>query len=378
MHISEYLDVDKLEQYVNEGLVERRYHGVLSLALYCYTRKATFTNTWDDITTRTRGLIVDATGHVVARPFEKFFNLDTSDRPETHISNLPTDIQPIVLEKLDGSLGTVWTYGSFTGVASKGSFQSEHAKWATAWYKHHCENPIWPENHTPQVEMICQSVQRHVVNYDIPDQLILTALINNDTGEEMPYNELYYYAGLNGMKVADIFSKSVGDVINEDRSNKEGYVLSYPRVGQPPLKLKIKHDNFLKLQKLTHAVTVRTIFESLVEGRTDILQTWVDQMPPELAKLIQGQIGFFIEAYTRVLLAARNLFMQAHNRSQTRAEFAEVVKKNPVSALAFGLLDNKDIRPMAWKHVEKKFKVELGKSLVYADPEDDEDEYTRA
>lgn len=375
MNISEYLDVDKLEQYVTEGIVERRYHGVLPLAIYCYSRRATYENIWDDITCKTRGLIVDATGHIVARPFEKFFNLDTLDRPETHISNLPEQNfqQPIVMEKLDGSLGTVWTYGSFTGVASKGSFQSEHAKWASAWYKHYCQNPIWPEGYTPQVEMICQSVQRHVVSYDIPDQLVLLALINNTTGEEMPYNELYYYAGLNGMKVADIFSKSVGDVVNEDRPNKEGYVLSYPRAGQTPLKIKVKHENFLKLQKLVHAITVRSIFESIAEGRRDILQTWIDQTTPELATLIQGQIGFFTEAYGRTLIEARNEFFHAYNHSENRADFARIVNNSNLSALVFGLLDNKDIRPMAWKHLEKKYKTELGKPLVFTDPEDDED-----
>lgn len=375
MQLSEYLDVEKLERYVTEGIVERRYHRTLPLTIYCYSRRATFENLWDDVTTKTRGLIVDAQGTVVARPFEKFFNIDTLDRPETHVSNLPIDVQPVVLDKLDGSLGTIWRYGSFTGIASKGSFQSDHANWANVWYERNCPNPIWPEGYTPQVEMICQSVQRHVVSYDMPDQCVLLALINNETGEELPYNDLYHYAYLNGMKTVDIFSKSVGDVLLEDRENREGYVLSYPRPGQTPLKIKVKHETFLRLQKVMHSISIRAIYESVSEGRRDVLRTWVDQTTPEMAKLIQYWVGKFYDTYARTLLSARNHFLYA-SELDTRKDFAEYVntKAGIYAPLVFGLLDNKDIQTMAWKITGDIHKDDLGLPLVTGDPEDDEDE----
>lgn len=376
MKLQDYLDVEKLERYIEEGIVERRYHGVLPLTLYCYSRRATYEDIWDDITEKTRGLIVDATGEIVARPFEKFFNIETTTRPETWLSNLPTKIQPIILDKLDGSLGTVWKYGSFTGVASKGSFNSEHAHWATGWYHTVCKNAIWPEGYTPVVEMICQSVQRHVVSYDIPDQLILLALINNETGEEMDYNEVYHYAYLNGLKTADIYSKTVGDVLNEDRENKEGYVLSYPRPGKTPLKLKVKHETFLKLQKIVHAATPKSIMEALVDGNRDLIETWIKSASPELSSFVEDWTARIIEVYGRILNNSNKLVQNARLRNYERKECAQfflLEENKDYAAVCFALLDRKDPKPIVWKLVKEVFQDELHRPVM-GDPEGDDDD----
>lgn len=379
MQLKDYLDVDKLERYVEEGIVEKRHHGILPLTLYCYSRRATYEDIWDDITTKTRGLIVDAQGTIVARPFEKFFNVETVSRPETWVSNLPIDAKPETFEKLDGSLGIVWQYGSFSGVASKGSFNSEHAFWATGWYQSHCENAQWPEGFTPVAEMICQGVQRHVVSYDIPDQLILLALINNETGEEADYNTVYHYAYLNGMKTAEIFNKTLGDVLNEDRHNKEGYVLSYRRPGQAPLKIKVKHETFLKLQKIVHAATPKSILEALTEGNAELIQTWIDSASPDLSSFVSKWSTTLINAYGRVSLAAKNLVVNARLRDYTKKEAAEffLLRENKTLApICFAMWDGKDTKPVIWKLVEKIYQDELTRKTL-GDPYDDLDEVER-
>ena len=68
-----YIDIDKLDEYVISGLVDKRDHPQFPLSLYCYGRKAVYDNVWDDVTKRCRGLIVNReTGEIIARPFEKF------------------------------------------------------------------------------------------------------------------------------------------------------------------------------------------------------------------------------------------------------------------------------------------------------------------
>ena len=76
MKLAEYLDKDKLRHHINTGLVMERFHDTLPLSIYCYGRKAVFDSVWDDVTTKTRGLIVGPEGEIVARPFEKFFSVD--------------------------------------------------------------------------------------------------------------------------------------------------------------------------------------------------------------------------------------------------------------------------------------------------------------
>jgi T4 RnlA family RNA ligase len=81
-----------------------------------------------------RGLILDSSGNVVARPYKKFFNYKElegrEDLPE-HIrqlseweENIPYEVQ----EKVDGSLIILFSYQGDLIFASSGSFNSEHSK----------------------------------------------------------------------------------------------------------------------------------------------------------------------------------------------------------------------------------------------------------
>lgn len=381
MTIDQYMDVDKLTKYIEEGIVDERKHPTLPLTILCYSRRATYEDIWDDITCKCRGLIVADDGTVVSRAFEKFFNIDTITKPETHITNLPKT-QPQVFDKLDGSLGILyeWKVSGETvvsGIASKGSFTSDHANWATAWYMKNCKNPQWPDGYTPVFEMICQSVQRHVVFYDMPDQLILLALINTETGEEASYNEVYYYAGLNGLKAADLFAKSVGDVIEEDRENKEGYVLSWPRAGQTPLKIKVKHETFLKLQKIVHAATPKAVLEALMDRDFTTIETWKASAAPELAEFVERWSNALCESYGRILAKAKRIVdagLMSHqgNRKEIAAYFLQPDNRY-YSKICFTMLDGKDPSRPAWALVQDEFKDELTRPVM-GDPYDDADE----
>lgn len=382
MTIDQYMDVDKLMKYIEDGIVDERKHPNLPLTILCYSRRATYEDIWDDITCKCRGLIIADDGTIVSRAFEKFFNIDTLSKPETHITNLPKT-QPQVFDKLDGSLGILyeWKVSGETvvsGIASKGSFTSDHANWATDWYMKNCKNPQWPDGYTPVFEMICQSVQRHVVFYDMPDQLILLALINTATGEEASYNEVYYYAGLNGLKVADLFAKSVGDVIEEDRENKEGYVLSWPRDGQTPLKIKVKHETFLKLQKIVHTATPKAVLEALVAKDFNTIETWKNSAAPELAEFVDRWSNALCESYGRILVKAKGIFdrgleMHRGSRKDIAAYFLQPDNKL-YSKICFTMLDNGDTSKPAWAIVKDEFKDELSRPVM-GDPYDDlEDE----
>lgn len=385
MQIEEYLDISELTRHIDEGIVDRRRHKVLPLSILCYSRRATFENIWNDITEKCRGLIVDDNGLIVARSFPKFFNLETQDRPETYFENLPKEA-PEGYEKLDGSLGIRWKYNGTEGVASKGSFHSDHAYWATYWYSRHCKNAQWPDGCTPVFEMICQSVQRHVVYYEIEDQLMLLALINNETGEELPYNDLYHYAFINGVKVVDIFHKgSAANYAAEDRENKEGYVLSWKRPGQSPLKVKIKHETFLKLQKIVHSATPKAILEAYMNKEYELIRSWEESASPELGAFVKEWSGKFTEMYGRLLLEAKKIVdsadMMFDNRKDVATYFLNDENKE-YSGLLFAMYysrdpnKNTDYTKYAWKLVEKQYEEELNRPVM-GDPDDDLDEIPR-
>ena len=121
-------------------------HDTYPLRMLTYGRECVHgTDKWDGVTTKCRGVIYRTdTEEIIARPFEKFHNLYTASMPETDPSTwepnenswwqTPT---PEVWEKMDGFLATLYEWEGKQYIASKGSFDSPHAKSATAWLTGH-------------------------------------------------------------------------------------------------------------------------------------------------------------------------------------------------------------------------------------------------
>ena len=92
--------MEQLEKLIKDGYISKRKHPTKDLWIYNYTNKTQWEKHWNDWTLRCRGLIMDEKYNIIARPFEKFFNLGEIDHD---IPNLPFE----VTEKMDGSL-IIW------------------------------------------------------------------------------------------------------------------------------------------------------------------------------------------------------------------------------------------------------------------------------
>ena len=114
-------DLNILNKYISDGLVVKNDHPTLPISIYNYSRTCQYENKWDEITKACRGLILDQEGNVVAKGFDKFFNIE-EHKPE-EIPNEPFE----VFEKLDGSLGILFWYQGKWILATKGSFTSDQA-----------------------------------------------------------------------------------------------------------------------------------------------------------------------------------------------------------------------------------------------------------
>ena len=140
-----------------------------------------------------RGLILDSSGNVIARPYKKFFNYKElegrEDLPE-HIRQLSEweDGEYEVQEKVDGSLIIVFWYEDALIFASSGSFESEHASLAKKLFNELIfgirEKIEWMarvSNKTLLFELVSPKYQI-VVHYD-SEKLILHDILEKDTGE---------------------------------------------------------------------------------------------------------------------------------------------------------------------------------------------------
>lgn len=373
MKIERYLGLNcayDLDLYLNERYVNRAYHDEFPLCQLTYGQKTVFDQKWDDVTTRCRGVIYNAeTREVIARPFEKFFNIETTWRPETLTINLPKT-QPILTEKVDGSLGILYHWNGIDYIASKGSFKSEQAKWATKWYHRNVGlKGDWPKGYTPIFEMIYPE-NRIVIDYEDAEELILLALINVETGEELTYTELVKWADVNNLDCPTRFDATLEQAYKEcvynksDSSLHEGFVASWPQPGKPPLRVKIKTTEYFRLHAMLSQTSPKRILEYLREGLEFEIDYLLTESTPWMREFVSGWVQKLECEFENNWNAARVIFNAGQMACfTTRKEWALFFTKpehKKYAPVLFHWLDDRDkaADECVWNLVEPLVKAE--------------------
>ena len=66
----------EIEEAISEGLISKRKHPELPIYILNYTPAAQYGWKWTRATVNCRGLIVDDSWNIIARPFKKFFTVE--------------------------------------------------------------------------------------------------------------------------------------------------------------------------------------------------------------------------------------------------------------------------------------------------------------
>mgnify|MGYP000989403439 CR=1 FL=1 len=336
---------EKLPSYVTDGLVATSHHSGGKLSIYNYTPKVQFERLWDDITRACRGLILDDAGNIVARPFQKFFNLD-EHQPE-EIPNEPFK----VYEKMDGSLGILYWLNNEPAVATRGSFVSGQAIHATSVLKTKYSHllPGLDKNLTYLFEIIYPE-NRIVVNYGTTDDLILLATIVTGTGEEIELSERW---GFPIVKRYDGIS-DISTIREIQKDNAEGFVLRFTS----GFRVKVKFNEYVRLHRiLTHA-SPKAIWSYLSAGLA--LDNFLEQVPDEFYQWVKVQQTQLQMQYTEIESLCKSQFVDLGNR-RLNAEHYNKNCKYP--GILFKMLDQRDYSQLIWKLIkpsgEKSFKREF-------------------
>jgi RNA ligase len=288
-------------------------------------------------------------------------------------SVVATQGEPEIYEKMDGFLCILYNYNGQDYIASKGSFNSVHAKWATKWYQKHVSelkwHHEWPKGYTPVFEGITPNL-RIVVDYGKREELTLLALVNKETGEELYDESLKTWAVRNTFFVPDQFILGMQKALegaNTDRSNFEGYVLVWRRPGQTPFRLKVKYLTYLKLHRMVTQVSPKRILEALASGWPQELNEWLNESNPWFSHFISKWKNYLENEYKQIYDAAMTAYAHSldkvgdwdnhANLSQIRKAFASIAtneQNKPISGVLFAMLDGKDVRPIIWKMLKSK------------------------
>lgn len=334
---------EQIKPYIEKKLVSVNFHPEDSrIAIFNYTQSCQFASAWDDITRQCRGLIMNVeTGEVLARPFPKFFNYGE------HVNKgwpIPSGV-PIVSEKLDGSLGILYALEDrIPRIATRGSFTSDQAVWATKWWHDHVA--MLPSKGETHLFEIIYPENRIVVSYDYSGLVHLVTL-DNETGRPKA-------AGLSaGLRTARMHATRTLEELAADNEhpNEEGFVLFYP---EENVRMKIKFPEYVRLHKLITGVSKIAIWEHLRDGNG--LADLLEKVPDEFFKWVeetQDEIqGKYDGIETRCQEEFRRAMEDVGEEGAPRKAFADAIQARMVyPGIGFAMLDGKDYAPIIWKMV---------------------------
>lgn len=351
------LDFNKIDELISQKYISVQKHPTLDLRILNYTPKCQFEKNWVPETLACRGLIINSKNEIIARPFEKFFNY------EEVLDKIPNE-QFEVFEKMDGSMIIVTKYNGELVVASRGSFTSDHAKKATELLntKYKAFRDAFTANtpYTAILEVIFPA-GRIVVDYGSEEKLVLLAMYNTKSGEEVPYNVMRKLH----VEYIDVVPKYDGlkdfksiRALNLD--NKEGFVIRF----ENGFRMKLKFADYCRLHRIVTGVSSRTIWEYLKEGKS--LDELIEKVPDEFYNFVKMTADELISEFvrnSRIVETSYNSIISSLPKTFTQKEFAEKVFKEykTYSGLLFARNMGKDLTEAIWKRIKPEYSQPFNK-----------------
>lgn len=314
------------------------------LILFNYTAKAQYENRWNPFELMSRGLILNSkTAEIVARPFDKFFNYGEGDR-------YPTGDIVSVTEKVDGSLGIAYVdpCDDSIKIATRGSFDSDQAKFATAWLQEHLRHTKlikWPLGKTLLFEIIYPD-NRIVVDYGGKEGLVLLAARGRWTDKYMSHSELRQ-AGeqLNGIEVVKQVDYLVDELVQKREEiglDQEGWVAEF----SDGSRFKFKGVEYLRLHKVISSLTFKN---TLYAHRDGTLNEVFEIVPDEFLEEVRCWVKEIEDCIEGTKREVAKVFSIAPK--ENRKEFALWVKDTSpnLAPYMFAALDGRDITEIIYK-----------------------------
>lgn len=339
-------DIDILNDYIEKGLVVKNDHPTLPLSIYNYSRTTQYEGKWDNITKSCRGLILDREGNVVAKSFDKFFNLEEHNPEE-----IPNE-EFEVYEKLDGSLGILFWYQGKWILASKGSFISDQAiKGKNILNSKYNVEPI-PKGYTTLVEIIYPE-NRIVCSYGNDEVLVVLSMVSNASGKELDYDSLLKINEETGLPVIKKYDgiqdyKTLKTLISKDR---EGYVVRF-RNG---FRIKIKGDEYVRLHRILTGFSNVDIWEYLKDKKD--LSELLDKVPDEFDVWVRNTVNELNSQFNGIEKEYQWIFKVTKRVEgiEDRKIFAEYAIRYKHPSILFSMLDNKNYDEIIWKLIRPQY-----------------------
>lgn len=343
-----HVDRRILQTLVEDGYLTCQEHPEGGLFIYNYTAKTQFENYWTPETLMCRGLIVDTAGEIIALPWPKFFNYgERLPEPGTYVVD--------VTEKLDGSLGILYLWKGQWWIATRGSFVSDQAQWATQWFRSRRIEPVFNRIASPWTLLfeIIYPENRVVVNYGDFEGLVLLGGRTLE-GADVTHDWIDEIASLLGVRTPyRLKIHSVDHLLEAAKTlsaNEEGWVVKY----SDGSRFKIKGEAYKLAHKFMTGATYPHVLEAVACGQYDAM---IEGVPDEFLTEVKAWKNQIDGEVCWIADQVSSYFEQAPKTS--RKDFALWCKDNctkTVQSMLFAMLDGKDIYPLIYKSLKERYR----------------------
>jgi len=329
-------DIAKLEEYYKNRLLMKQTHPSLPLIIWNYSPTVQYDKLWDNITLKCRALITDQEGLVVAKSFDKFFNIEEL----RDIPNEPFD----VYEKLDGSLIVIAWYKGEMVVASKASFNSAHSNEAKRILSKYDLSQL-DSTKSYCAELIVKW-NKIVCDYGDKEDIVLLAKFDNYGNEYDLYQEKNAFPIVkkyDGIKDLSLIKSLIKD-------DQEGFVIRF----KSGTRIKIKGEEYVRLHRIVTGVTEKLILETLRNGHS--MDVFLDKVPDEFYNWVKKVQKRMTDEYNEILNQSKAVYKEF----PTRKEAAMYILQQKHPKVLFHLLDKKDPKDCIWDMIvaNPKFDIE--------------------
>jgi len=214
-----YLSVETLQEFVEHAHVNiREQESRPHIETIAFSKAAFYSKNWDGITNKARGLFINkADGRIIARSWDKFFNL--GERPEVELDIICANWKfPITATaKENGFLGLA-SWDPVTEelvLSSKGSMDGEFAElfreiaWEVLGHAgiERLTRAVRDLNGTATFEVISPTKDPHIVEYEKNDIILLGFINNHETFSKLDHEKLQKLGKYIGVETARILAK---------------------------------------------------------------------------------------------------------------------------------------------------------------------------
>lgn len=325
------MNVELLNEMIDEGYVRTQTHPHKDYTIYNYTAKAQYDRVWNEVTLQCRGLVLDSQYRYIARPFAKFFNWGEME------GQVWPDEPMEVYEKMDGSLGILYWIDDEPYICTRGSFVSEQSDEATRMLKTtYAESiPLLKKDRTYLFEIIYPE-NRIVVDYEGQRKLVMLAVIDIATGEDLPLEDI----GFPVVKRYDDI-QSLAALMDTEDDDREGYVVRF----QSGLRYKIKFEEYLRIHRIVTHVSTISIWEYLKTGQS--MDEIVERVPDEFYQWVKIYKEDLERRYAEIEEVAKSEFKTLEDRKATALYFMQCT----YPSVMFAMLDERPYADIIWKRL---------------------------